>query len=760
MCVRSANDGDNRDSCSSRLAAARGFLNRQNNTGHDFHPNQRRLNRRNQRNRVPNNRTLTRTPEGTGAVQTTEVLPEGTVMINGRTKQTKGIQRRDVRILLLGDSQVGKTSLILSLISEEFLEQVPARAEEITIPPDVTPQFVPTHIVDFSFQEQDESELFEEVHKAHVVCLLFALNELSSVDSLRSYWLPLLSGALSSPSRDVDSGGDRDPSSSPYDSTSPEHQRHPSSSNEKAPLPQIILVGSKSDLASPEPLIGSHIEPIMNEFPNIETFVACSAKDLSNVSEVFHYAQKAVLHPSSPLYNYEISELTMAATRALHRIFRLCDLDNDGLLSDPEINFLQVRAFGAPLDKVNLAEIKGLIHANTRGGSGIRNDSITEEGFLFLNNLFIQRGRIETTWSILRSFGYADTLRISDDLLEPNFDLKAGASVELTALGLEFLTSLFQKHDRDRDGCLSPSELTDLFDVCGARSSPWGMDVFHSVTTDTRGWIDLSGFLCQWNMTAYLDTPRLIEYLAYFGYMECDANNNSTAIRVTRPKSEDVKSRVCTRNVFLCHVIGPEGAGKSSFLQGLLGRTVKDLRRMDHVNELSRYAINSLNYKGHNKYLLMHDFDVVEEDFLTDEDLDCDVVVLMYDASDKTSFETVAILYRNHFLNPSPASAPFMPPVLICGAKSDRVEVRQEFEMSPVQFCRKHFLPPPVLVSSWSEIKPDVYNTLLSLAINPHKRRKYHYYYYSFMDNFWAKTALASGLVALTALVIYRKCIK
>ena len=73
----------------------------------------------------------------------------------------------------------------------------------------------------------------------------------------------------------------------------------------------------------------------------------------------------------------------------------------------------------------------------------------------------------------------------------------------------------------------------------------------------------------------------------------------------------------------------------------------------------------------------MHDFDVVEEDFLTDEDLDCDVVVLMYDASDKTSFETVAILYRNHFLNPSPASAPFMPPVLICGAKSDRVEVRQ-----------------------------------------------------------------------------------
>ncbi len=74
---------------------------------------------------------------------------------------------------------------------------------------------------------------------------------------------------------------------------------------------------------------------------------------------------------------------------------------------------------------------------------------------------------------------------------------------------------------------------------------------------------------------------------------------------MTRPKAEDVKTRVCTRNVFLCHVIGPEGAGKSSFLQGLLGRTVKDLRSLDHVNELSRYAINTLNYRGHNKYLLV-----------------------------------------------------------------------------------------------------------------------------------------------------------
>ena len=52
----------------------------------------------------------------------------------------------------------------------------------------------------------------------------------------------------------------------------------------------IILVGNKSDLVNPEFRVASHIERIMNEFPNIETFVVCSAKDLSNVSEVLHYA--------------------------------------------------------------------------------------------------------------------------------------------------------------------------------------------------------------------------------------------------------------------------------------------------------------------------------------------------------------------------------------------------------------------------------------------------------------------------------------
>lgn len=40
-------------------------------------------------------------------------------------------------------------------------------------------------------------------------------------------------------------------------------------------------------------------------------------------------------------------------------------------------------------------------------------------GFFFLNKLFIQRGRHETTWKVLRKFGYSNSLTLKDDYLQP-----------------------------------------------------------------------------------------------------------------------------------------------------------------------------------------------------------------------------------------------------------------------------------------------------------------------------------------------------
>lgn len=40
-------------------------------------------------------------------------------------------------------------------------------------------------------------------------------------------------------------------------------------------------------------------------------------------------------------------------------------------------------------------------------------------GFLFLHTLFIQRGRHETTWTVLRRFGYDDDLELMPEYLFP-----------------------------------------------------------------------------------------------------------------------------------------------------------------------------------------------------------------------------------------------------------------------------------------------------------------------------------------------------
>ena len=40
-------------------------------------------------------------------------------------------------------------------------------------------------------------------------------------------------------------------------------------------------------------------------------------------------------------------------------------------------------------------------------------------GFLFLNKLFVLRGRHETTWKVVRKFGYSNALELKDEYLHP-----------------------------------------------------------------------------------------------------------------------------------------------------------------------------------------------------------------------------------------------------------------------------------------------------------------------------------------------------
>ncbi|XP_029596051.1 mitochondrial Rho GTPase 1-A isoform X2 [Salmo trutta] len=583
--------------------------------------------------------------------------------------------RKDVRILLVGEPKVGKTSLIMSLVSEEFPQVVPYRAEEITIPADVTPERVPTHIVDYSEAEQTDEQLSSEISKANVICIVYAVNNKKSIEKVTSHWIPLINDNTDKDSR----------------------------------VP-VILVGNKSDLVEHSSM--ETILPVMNQYTEIETCVECSAKNLKNISELFYYAQKAVLHPTGPLYCPEEKQMKLACIKALTRIFKVSDLDNDGILNDNELNFFQRTCFNAPLASQALEDVKNVVRKNVI--DGVCDNGLTLKGFLFLHILFIQRGRHETTWTVLRRFGYDDDLELHQDYLFPlTLKVPPDCTTELNHNAYLFLQSVFDKHDKDRDCALSPEELKDLFDVFPYM--PWGPDVNNTVCTNDQDWITYQGFLSQWTLTTYLDVQRCLEYLGYLGYsIISEQESQAAAITVTRDKKIDLQKKQTQRSVFRCNIFGDSGSGKSGFLQAFLGR---NLTRQNIVSEehMSYYAISTAYVYGQEKYLLLHevfpDFDV-----LSDTDLACDIVCLVYDASNPHSFEYCARVFK-YFMDTKT-------PCMMIAAKSDLQETKQLYALTPLEFCRKHKMPPPQAFTCNTADAPckDIYTKLTTMAMHPHAR--------------------------------------
>nr|XP_030140775.3 WD repeat-containing protein 90 isoform X6 [Taeniopygia guttata] len=601
------------------------------------------------------------------------------------------------------NAQVGKTSLIMALVGEEFPEEVPPRAEEITIPADVTPEKVPTHIVDYSESEQTEEELQEEIAKANVVCMVYDVTKEATIDKIRTKWIPMVNGGLEKGSR----------------------------------IP-IILVGNKSDLQ-----VGSSMEvilPIMNQFSEIETCVECSAKNLKNISELFYYAQKAVLHPTAPLYDPEEKQLKPACARALTRIFNLSDQDNNQILSDDELNYFQKSCFGNPLAPQALEDVKMVVWKNTT--DGVQDNGLTLNGFLFLNTLFIQRGRHETTWTILRRFGYDDELELTDDYLYPQFRVPPGCSTELNHLGYQFLQRLFEKHDKDQDGALSHTELQNFFSVFPC--VPWGPELYNTVCTTDKGLLSLHGFLCQWTLVAYLDVRRCLECLGYLGYPILSEQDSQTqALTVTREKRIDLEKGQTQRNVFLCKVLGARGAGKSAFLQAFLGRSLAAQR--ESPGQPSLYTINTVQVNGQEKYLILYEVSA-DTTFSKPSDTACDVACFIYSLSDPKSFSYCASIYKQHYVDSQI-------PCVFVASKTDLPEASQQPGLLPAEFCYKHCLPPPFPFSCHSQGPPStaVYTKLAMAATFPHLNAVE-----LGVASFWLRLALGAAVTALVGFTLYR----
>lgn len=77
------------------------------------------------------------------------------------------------------------------------------------------------------------------------------------------------------------------------------------------------------------------------------------------------------------------------------------------------------------------------------------------------------------------------------------FDVPSDCSVELSPLGNQFFTDIFEAYDRDQDGALCENELEELFST--SPGNPWREQGFPATTiTDDEGKVTLQGWLAQW----------------------------------------------------------------------------------------------------------------------------------------------------------------------------------------------------------------------------------------------------------------------
>ncbi|KAH9755026.1 mitochondrial Rho GTPase 1 [Citrus sinensis] len=331
-----------------------------------------------------------------------------------------------VRIVVCGEKGTGKSSLIVTAAADTFPANVPPVLPPTRLPEDFYPDRVPITIIDTPSSVEDRGKLGEELRRADAVVLTYACDRPETLDELSTFWLPELRRL-----------------------------------EVKVP---VIVVGCKLDLRDENQQVSLEqvMMPIMQQFREIETCIECSALKQIQVPEVFYYAQKAVLHPTGPLFDQESQALKPRCVRALKRIFILCDHDRDGALSDAELNDFQVKCFNSPLQPSEIVGVKRVVQEKLR--EGVNERGLTLAGFLFLHALFIEKGRLETTWTVLRKFGYNNDIKLADELIPYSaFKRAPDQSVELTNEAIDFLKGIFELFDADDDNSLRPIEVEDLF---------------------------------------------------------------------------------------------------------------------------------------------------------------------------------------------------------------------------------------------------------------------------------------------------------
>ena len=316
----------------------------------------------------------------------------------------------------------------------------------------------------------------------------------------------------------------------------------------------------------------------------------------------------------------------------------MADKDGDLLLSDAELNEFQTAVFGQNLTADELADIKECVRSGCESGI-VPGKGITESGFQYLNKLFIERGRMETTWSVLKRFGYDEKL----DLIV-NYsivDKNEGARFYLSDEARSFVESLFARLDLDEDKHLNDDELQFFFDLLPF--NPWESFSFpDNVEVDENGNVGLPGFLCQWQAFAHLDPAQCLYTLKYLGF-----TSEECAFKVVSKSTAQSRLAASSKPFYRVVFLGTDGSGKSSILRTFLNRQFDDSYLP--TEDSGHSVIVNAFFKGQEKTVMFEEYgpnngaeEILEigKAFFDDVDLLC----FIFDQSNPHSFDYISSL--------------------------------------------------------------------------------------------------------------------
>ncbi|KAL0480786.1 mitochondrial Rho GTPase [Acrasis kona] len=435
----------------------------------------------------------------------------------------------------------------------------------------------------------------------------------------------------------------------------------------------IFVIQSKADLLEGE------VEDLTTLVERYEKYQYCgttSVKKKRGVEEIVGALCQFALFPTDVIFDATSKNLNKSSVPAFERVFWILDRDGDGELSQTEFTEL-LSIFQSSDPEINIEKPSGCNLIS----------------YLSIIKDLMQLNRFDLVWTLLREFSYQDNLQVDDvgisQLYLPEHN-PATDIIVLTNYGRDVLTALFKRIDTDSDLLLSQQELTSAFMFVPLKDSLITVaDQFtngHDMCQSVHKKMTLVGWLALWSFTTRQDPQALLRCLVFWGIPE-SILSRTLQIKKKRDFRNGPQDMPDT---IQCYVFGAAKSGKTCLMKSLIGQ------EFDHeysaTNE-QHSVVNVVDYRDQRYYLVVTEFQDIEVPVILKrlENMNqCDVVCLVYDASDQFSFLHLSTVQKD-------LSKTL--PRLFVSSKVDLQEVDQDFDVTPEEYCDRLQLVRPLRVS-------------------------------------------------------------